>query len=285
MSSSIEKNIEIDGIAVLLKRKRVRGIHLRVVPPQGEVRVSAPVLCPEEKILAFVRSKAEWIRRHQERMKRIPWTPPLQYETGEEHLYLGKMYWLEVVIGPGKEKAEFVPEKKKRENVEDLSSRQLSIFEKEEPLRGSGLEMTLIEEGGKAKRASKEAGGTIRLFVRPRRGRLQRKGVLQQGYKEELQRIVPGLVRKYEAMMEVSVARIRYRSMKTRWGTCAIRKRSITVNIELAKKSVGAIEVLVVHELAHLLERKHNDRFYGLMSRYFPQWKEYDKELKGIDNG
>ena len=236
MSSVVEQEIEIEGIVARLQRKRVRGIRLRVVAPKGEVRVSAPVLVPEERIRAFVQSKAEWIRKHQERMRSIVWKAPLQYTTGEMHWYLGREVPLEYHV---------------------VDRKPMVIF----------------------------TGDRIVMTGRPRMGRLQRRGVLYQGYKEELQRIVPELVRKYEKMMGVSVTRIRYRTMSTRWGTCATVKRIVTVNTELAKKSPGAIEMLVVHELAHLLERKHNDRFYRLMTEFMPEWKKYDRELNRIDNG
>jgi predicted metal-dependent hydrolase len=67
--------------------------------------------------------------------------------------------------------------------------------------------------------------------------------------------------------------------MKTRWGTCNVDARRIWLNLELIKKSRSCIEYIVVHELAHLLERRHNDRFMEIMDRFSPKWRSYRDEL------
>ena len=58
--------------------------------------------------------------------------------------------------------------------------------------------------------------------------------------------------------------------MKTRWGTCNIEKRRIWLNLELAKKSPRCLEYIVVHEMVHLLERLHNERFRMVMNQFYP---------------
>jgi len=69
------------------------------------------------------------------------------------------------------------------------------------------------------------------------------------------------------------------KKMKTRWGTCSIRAKRIWLNLELAKKPIECLEYVVVHELVHILERKHNERFIALMDKYFPKWRFYKEEL------
>ena len=67
--------------------------------------------------------------------------------------------------------------------------------------------------------------------------------------------------------------------MKTRWGTCNIRVGRIWLSLELAKKSLGCLEMVIVHEMVHLLERLHNRRFYNFMDEFMPNWKTYNEEL------
>ncbi len=67
--------------------------------------------------------------------------------------------------------------------------------------------------------------------------------------------------------------------MKTRWGTCNIAARRIWLNLELAKKPSSCLEFILVHEMVHLLERHHNDRFTGYMGRYMPRWRLHRDEL------
>ena len=67
--------------------------------------------------------------------------------------------------------------------------------------------------------------------------------------------------------------------MKTKWGTCSVEARRIWLNLELAKKPVQCIEYIVVHELVHLIERHHNDRFVSIMDKHLPQWRLQRQEL------
>ena len=67
--------------------------------------------------------------------------------------------------------------------------------------------------------------------------------------------------------------------MKTRWGSCNIQDRRVWLNLELAKKSPHCLEYVLVHEMVHLLERYHNDRFKRFMDQFMPQWRMYRDEL------
>ena len=69
--------------------------------------------------------------------------------------------------------------------------------------------------------------------------------------------------------------------MKTRWGTCNKTAGRIWINLELAKKPPSCLEYIFVHEMIHLLERHHNDRFREYMDRFMPSWRRYQEELNG----
>ncbi|MBF0203379.1 MAG: DUF45 domain-containing protein [Desulfamplus sp.] len=75
---------------------------------------------------------------------------------------------------------------------------------------------------------------------------------------------------------------LQIKQMKTRWGTCNISKQRIWLNLELAKKPLHCLEYVVLHEMIHLLERLHNDRFYKFMGHYLPQWKFCKDELNRL---
>ena len=91
---------------------------------------------------------------------------------------------------------------------------------------------------------------------------------------------IPDLIAKYEKEMTVKVAEFRIKKMKTRWGTCNVKERRIWITLELAKRSLGCLEMLITHEMTHLLERKHNKRFFALMDKFMPNWRDWDRELK-----
>ena len=69
------------------------------------------------------------------------------------------------------------------------------------------------------------------------------------------------------------------KKMKTRWGTCNIDSRRIWINLQLAKKPPECLEYVVIHELVHLLEKNHTNRFNALVEEYCPTWKEAKKLL------
>lgn len=121
----------------------------------------------------------------------------------------------------------------------------------------------------------------MQMKVRGGSGRDKRAKVLKEWYRGRLKERIPKLIEKWENAMGVSVQEFGVKQMKTRWGSCNIRARRIWLNLELAKKSTACLESVVVHEMVHLLERRHNKRFYALMDEYFPQWREIDKELQG----
>jgi len=91
--------------------------------------------------------------------------------------------------------------------------------------------------------------------------------------------LIPPLLAQWQPILEVEVADWGIKRMKTKWGTCSVDARRIWLNLELAKKPVGCLEYIVVHELMHLLERQHNDRFIELMDTHLPQWRLLRDEL------
>ena len=78
------------------------------------------------------------------------------------------------------------------------------------------------------------------------------------------------------------VAQCGIRKMKTRWGTCSAATGRISINLELAKKPATCLEYILVHEMVHLLERHHNDRFRDYMDRFVPQWRLHRELLNGF---
>ena len=120
---------------------------------------------------------------------------------------------------------------------------------------------------------------TMQLCVRPGIGRDKRQAVVERWYRCQLRGRVPGLLEKWEPKLGVRVSEVGIKKMKTRWGTCNSEAGRIWLNLELAKKDLVCTEYIVVHELAHLIEREHSPRFLELMDRFMPQWSSYRDRL------
>lgn len=119
----------------------------------------------------------------------------------------------------------------------------------------------------------------IALRVRPGSDRDTREAVMQRWYRQHLRSQLPPLLEKWEAKLGVSVNEVRIRKMKTLWGSCNVAAKRIWLNLELAKKPESCLVYVLVHEMVHLLERAHNDRFRALMDSFLPQWRIYRDEL------
>jgi predicted metal-dependent hydrolase len=115
--------------------------------------------------------------------------------------------------------------------------------------------------------------GKMLLRVRPGATDERKQSIVAQWYREQVKVAVPDLIAKWEPKMGVTVDRFFVQQMKTKWGSCNPYKRSIRLNTELAKKAPQCLEYIVVHEMAHLLVRRHNDQFSNLMDRCLLNWK------------
>ncbi len=113
---------------------------------------------------------------------------------------------------------------------------------------------------------------TLALRIRPGDNRDAREAVLHRWYRRHLRDQLPPLLAKWEEKIGVKVAEVRIKKMKTRWGSCNVEDRRIWVNLELVKKPTMCLAYILVHEMVHLIEPSHNDRFRDLMDTFMPQW-------------
>lgn len=109
----------------------------------------------------------------------------------------------------------------------------------------------------------------------------QAEALLTSFRKQELTRVLQELIEQWCPRMGVSVQAFQVRDMHTRWGSCTPQTKRIRFSLELSRKPLECIEYVVVHELAHLLERGHNKKFYAIMDRFLPDWKQRKKQLNG----
>jgi predicted metal-dependent hydrolase len=122
----------------------------------------------------------------------------------------------------------------------------------------------------------------LTLTVRPGSPKAKRKAVVHEWHKALLHETVPGLIKKWETKLSVSVAGYHLQRMKTKWGGCNHRRGTIRLNTELVKKPRDLLEYVIVHEMVHLLEPTHSERFVALMTKHYPGWREARAELNEL---
>lgn len=226
--------IEVSGITVEITRKKIKNLHLGVYPPEGRVRVSAPLFLDDDAIRLAIISRLKWIRKQQKKFLDQDRQSQREMITGETHFFQGRRYRLDLIEA-------------------DLPPRVC--------LRGTT---------------------TMELRVRPGTGREKREEILYAWYRKQLKEQIPPLIAKWEEITGLRVSEWGVRRMKTRWGTCNTDARRIWINLELVKRYPLCLEYIILHEMVHLLERRHNDRFRELMDGFMPGWRRYKEGLKEI---
>jgi hypothetical protein len=229
----METTLKLGTVTVDVVKKDIKNVHLSVYPPEGKVRISAPLRMTSENIRLFAISKLQWIRLQQGKLVSQEREMPREYLQRESHYLWGKRYLLDI--------------------VEADSPPRIEIRHKK-----------------------------IVLQIRPSSSAERRRELLEQWYRSQLKAAVQPLIVKWERAMGVTVEQVFVRRMKTKWGSCSPSSASVRFNTDLAKKPPECLEYIVVHELAHLIEPTHNDRFTALLDRMMPNWRVYRQLLNQL---
>ncbi len=226
-----QTTLKINDLEVIVVRKSIKHLHLGVYPPDGRVRVAAPVHVDDETIRLAVIARWSWIHKQQQRFHAQERQSEREMITGESHYFLGRRYRLDL--------------------VERLGQPRVRI----------------------------RNAATLELAVPPGTDAAKRRAILDRWYRRQLHGLIPPLLEKWQVTIGVEVREVRIKKMKTRWGTCKPEAGRIWLNLELVKKPPRCIEYILVHEMVHLLERSHNDRFVAFMDRFLPTWRLLRDEL------
>jgi len=162
-----------------------------------------------------------------------------------------------------------------RETPRDFVSGESHYFQ------GRRYLINVIEHEGRNKVEIKNHK-EINLFVKPGASKVEKAKVFKEWYRKELKAQTPDIIEKWEKVMGVKAHEWGVKHMRTKWGTCNTIEKRIWINLELAKKPKNCLEYIIVHELVHLLERSHNDRFIALMNKFMPKWRAHRDELNKL---
>ncbi|CEK09547.1 M48 family metallopeptidase [Legionella hackeliae] len=217
--------IEIDGIVVEILRKPIKNLHLRVYPPDGQVKVSAPIRFRLDEIHHELKTKMNWIRQQRQRFQARPHQPQPTYQTGEQLSFLGEIY-------------------------------------------------TLVNIAHNARPKILVENNFIHCYIEANATFEDKEKLIQTWHRQQMKVLLPNLIRKWEPVLGVTVNDWGIKTMKTRWGSCNIRAKRIWLNLRLMIKPLACLEYVLVHELVHLLETNHSKRFYALMDKFLPDWRQ-----------
>lgn len=136
---------------------------------------------------------------------------------------------------------------------------------------GKRYRLKVIERPG---RAHIESDGDRLLLYTPEGSAAEKRHeTLDRWHRAQLREVIPDVLTKWEPIVGTSVSRWSIRRMKTKWGSCNRETGHIWFNVELAKKHPASLEYIALHEMTHLLERGHGERFTKLMDEFMPDWR------------
>ncbi|MDP3517740.1 MAG: SprT family zinc-dependent metalloprotease [Pseudohongiella sp.] len=230
------ESIVLGDMVIQVNRKAVRNVHLSVHPPEGDVRLVAPVSTRLDVARAYAISKLGWIRERQRELREQARETPRQFVTRESHSVWGRRYVLDL------------------QEVDAKPS------------------VTLQHR-------------KIILRVRPGSDADKRAEVIHEWHKQLLHKLLPPLIQKWEGKLDVHVNGYYLRRMKTKWGSCNAGAGNIRLNTELVKKPKDLVEYVLVHEMVHLIEPRHSERFVALLNEHYPSWREARAELNELPLG
>ena len=216
--------LTIGDIEIFVEKKRIKNMYLRVISPDGKVRITAPMSATEKIIRMFATSRISWIKKQQQKLADRPTQTQLQHVSGENHFLWGKLYPLEIIY-------------RNTQNFVLIGCNKIIL------------------------QVSKDSTTE------------QRADIMNNWYREILKKAITPLFEKYKELIGVTPKEWRIKNMHTRWGTCSIKAKRIWINLQLVKKTPECLEYVIIHELVHLLEKKHNDVFKAYMDKFYPNWR------------
>lgn len=183
---------------------------------------------------------------------------------------IGKLPWIK------RQRASF--DRQARESQREMVSGESHYY------RGRRYRLQVVETDDLPRVELRGPLGLV-LHVRPGWTADDRERLLQRWYRDRLRELVPRIIDRWQEQLGVSVREWGIKRMKTKWGSCNSKSRRIWLNPELAKKPPSCLEYVVVHELAHIVERTHSARFIALMDHAMPQWRSRRAKLNQLPLG
>lgn len=158
-------------------------------------------------------------------------------------------------------------------------SERLYITGESHFFRGKRYLLEIVEQHG-SHRLELQNNAVMRMTVNPGTSQKNRQLVLDNWYRTQLKHAIENLLVKWLPVVDKPLSAWGIKRMKTKWGSCNANTQRIWLNLELAKKSPECLEYILIHELVHLHERKHNERFLHLMDHFLPHWRKSRDVLK-----
>ena len=95
---------------------------------------------------------------------------------------------------------------------------------------------------------------------------------------KELRTLIYTLAQNFQTELNTKIDNIYFRKMKTKWASHS-QNGNLTINTLMKYLPENLIEYITYHEITHSLERKHNEKFWNIINRRFPDYETKEKDL------
>ena len=274
----------IAGFEVELARKRVKNLSVRIMPPAGEIRISAPYAMPETTIAAFLTEKRTWIEKSREKLTARAPIAHITCSDGELVFVEGTARRLTVITaangietaGSAGSPANGIETAGSAGSPANGRSSAHGIVDTADCNAGSGVAQETVKLGRlhvslyPEKIVMSAPSGTDTAL---RRAALDK--LLKIGLSKRLAERFPV----FEELTGLRPTSVIIRDMHTRYGTCNTKTGRIAISLTLAAKPPVCVDYVILHELSHLRYPDHGALFKAHLDRYMPHWREIKKLL------
>ncbi len=177
-------------------------------------------------------------------------------------------------------KVAWIREQQKRLQLQDRETSRVFLNRESHYVWGQRYLLKLVEV--EAPPSIELKHGKMIFQTRPGTDAIKMQEILDEWYRGLVHEAVQAKIAKWEKKLGVMVNRVFVQKMKTKWGSCNPVARNIRLNTDLAKKPPECLEYILLHELLHLLEPSHNDRFIKLMGQVMPKWRSHRQLLNSL---
>lgn len=125
-------------------------------------------------------------------------------------------------------------------------------------------------------------GNVMTMNIRQGSTQERRAELMAEWYRSQLKEYVSTTMDKWMKQLDETEVTWQIKTMKTMWGSCNAKKKSVLLNLELARVPKECIEYVIVHELTHLKVQSHNKLFEALMTKRLPDWRHKREKLNSF---
>ena len=255
--------MQINGIDIEIKRKRIKNMHIYVKPPEGSVLVTVPLRTSDAVIRGFIASRMDWIKKSSVKVRRRAKRETVSFFDGSSIRIFGKARRL-CISSAGK--YSYL-----------LCEDELKLFLPKKQVAGCYCGNGNTDEASSGGKLCKLCDGS--LVEDSGIGEEELKACLEPALKDILKSQVARRLPIWEEKTGLKAGSISIRRMKTRWGSCTVRTGAIRINLQLVYYPVCCLDYILLHELLHIRIADHGPRFKAELDRHMPGWRDIRKAL------